>query len=471
MGTANARLAPTGRQLCTLVSMLGLMAFGPLAAQANAVFDAPDATYKGEINAQGPRGAAITAGTEVQLQGHDFKPGQQITLMRGNTVLNPNAPYVADDKGTFKANLKVPEDAAVGLQPILVAVSNPSAAAVFPLKVSPVVPLAGTEAYKQVSAKLAPGLYQSAVSAKNGAVFVTSAVGRPPVKASQLLKLNPDTLAIEAKVTPAVVPGSDDGSVFAVYGVGVDDQNGNVWVTNTRQNSVAVYRQKDLSLVKQFKPGTVAHARDVVIDPALGRAFASASGSPVVAMFNTKTLAEPAAITIKSGNWGSQFSVASLHLDAQAHKLYAVSLSSEEAAVIDAKTGTVEKVIPVEGIKMAMGVAFDAKTNRLFVAAQGSDNLAIVDLASGKTLQRVSTGAGPLNVTFDPVKRLAYVSNRASGTVTVVDPDGKIVANLAGGTFPNHVVADGKGNVFAVNKAMGPDDEQGDRITRFTPVN
>ena len=470
MGTGNARLAPTGRQLCTFVSMLGLMAFGMPATQASTVFDTPDATYKGEITAQGPKGAAITAGSEVQLQGHDFKPGQRITLMRGNTVLNANAPYVADEKGSFQATLAVPADAAVGLQPILVAVSNPSAAAVLPLKVSPQVPVFGTEAYQQASAKLVPGLYQAAVSAKTGAVFVTSAVGRPPVKASQLLKLNPDTLAIEAQVTPAAAPGSDDGSLFAVYGVGVDDQHGNVWVTNTRQDSVAVYRQADLSLVKQFKPGTVPHARDLVVDPALGRAFASASGTPVIAVFDTSSLAEPTAITIKSTVWGSQFSVASLALDAQAHKLYAVSLSTEEAAVIDARAGTVERVIPIEGVKMAMGVAVDPKTNRLFVAAQGSDNLAIIDLASGKTLQRVSTGAGPLNVAFDPARRLAYVSNRVSGTVSVVDPDGKLIANLAGGTFPNHAVADGKGNVFSVNKAKGPDDAEGDRITRFTPL-
>ena len=80
------------------------------------------------------------------------------------------------------------------------------------------------------------------------------------------------------------------------------------------------------------------------------------------------------------------------------------------------------------------------------------------------------TGAGALNVTFDPVKRLAYVSNRGAGTVTVIDPDGRIVANLDNGTLPNHVATDGKGNVFAVNKSRGEDDAKGDRITRITPA-
>ncbi|WP_198293231.1 YncE family protein [Pseudomonas massiliensis] len=467
MGTGNAQRMPVRRPIRTLVSALSLLAVGLATAHADVLFDTPDATFNGQLNAQGPGGAAITAGSDAQVQGRAFKPGQQVTLLRGTTVLNPDHPYVVDAQGGFSASLKIPGDAAVGIQPILVAVSNPSAAAVLPLKVSPVVPLAGAEHYKQVSAKLVPGLYQSAVSSKSGAVFVTSAVGRPPVKASQLLKLNPDTLAVEAKVTPATAPG-EEGSVYAVHGVGVDDAKGTVWVTNTRQNTVAVYKQADLTLVKQFAPGTVAHARDVVVDSSLGRAFAGATGTPVIAMFDTKRLAAPEPITIASGKRGGQFSVASLYLDAQAHKLYAVSLSTEEAAVVDAKTGKVEKVLPVEGIKMAMGVAYDATTNRLFVAAQGSDNLAIVDLATGKTLHRVSTGAGPLNVAFDPVKRLAYVSNRAAGTVSVVDPDGNLVANLANGTFPNHVTVDSKGNVFAVNKSKGPDDAAGDRITRFT---
>ncbi|WAH56939.1 ATP-binding protein [Pseudomonas silvicola] len=459
-------------QLCKLASLIGLMSLGMQAAMAQSAFDTPDPDYHGQIMAMPANGGAVTAGSDVQLMGRGFKPGQHITLLRGTTVLNADA-YVADSEGQFKGALKVPADAAVGQQPIIVTVTNPSAAAVLPLKVSPVVPLSGTERFKLTSSKLVPGLYQSAVSDKTGAIFVTSAVGRPPVTESQLLKLNPKTLAIEAKVTPAAAPGKEPGAVYAVYGVGVDDRNGTVWVTNTRQSSVAVYRQSDLSLVKQFAPDTVAHARDVVIDTELDKAFAGATGGNTIVMFDAGKQAVERTIEIKSAQRGERaapFTVASLHLDAKAHKLYTVSLTTNEAAVIDAKTGNVEKVFPIEGVKTAMGVAYDAKTNRLFVAAQNSDNLAIVDVATGKTLHLVPTGAGPLNVTFDPTKRLAYVSNRGAGTVTVVDPDGKLVANLDDGTFPNHVTVDAKGTVYAVNKSKGPDDQNGDRITRITQV-
>ena len=40
-----------------------------------------------------------------------------------------------------------------------------------------------------------------------GLFLVTSAVGRPPVRQSELLRLNADTLAVEARVTPAAAPG------------------------------------------------------------------------------------------------------------------------------------------------------------------------------------------------------------------------------------------------------------------------
>src|SRR5690606_30072675 len=137
-----------------------------------------------------------------------------------------------------------------------------------------------------------------------------------------------------------------------------------------------------------------------------------------------------------------------------------------EVAIIDSASGTVDKVVPVEGVRGAIGVAYDGETGRIFVAAQGSDNLAIVDATTGETLHVVPVGAGSLNVAFEPAGRLAYVSNRGAGTVTVVDPDGAIVANLDNSPLPNHVATDGKGNVYAINKGRG-DDEAGDRISRI----
>lgn len=457
------------RTLPMLALALPLVAL-PVSAFAQtataAVFSKPDSDFKGRISPSG----TVFPGAEVTLRGSAFKPGQTIILLSGSTVLNPDGkPYVADDKGGFEAKIAIPADTPPGQHPIIVNVANPAAATVVPLKVSPVIAISGADKFKANSQQVARGLYQVAYSPKNNTLFVTSAVGRPPVKESKLVKLNTDTLAVEATADAKPVAGRDDGQLHAVYGVAVDDVEGNVWATTTRDNAVAVFKQSDLSLVKQFEADTVPHGRDVIVDAEAGRAYASSVGENFVVVFDAKALTKLRNIEIPSQQRGEKFTPASLALDAANHKLYTVSLKTAEAAIIDTKTNTVEKTFPLPGAKGTIGVAVDSANNQLYVASQGSDNLLIVDIASGKVLHDVATGAGPLNVAFDPIAKLAYVANRGSGTVTVVNPQGAIVANLEAGSFPNHIGIDGKGNVFVVNKARGEKDATGDRVTRLTP--
>lgn len=430
------------------------------------VFDAPDPDFRGNVR---PATPLIVAGGEVEFVGRDFTPGQEITLSRGDTVLNPE-PYVADADGGFSGTITLPEDAVPGRHPIVLRAANPSAARVVDLKISPRVPLSGEERFEVAEARLPQGLYQTAYSAGSDALFVTSAVGRPPVTESALLKVDPHTLEVIAQATPETVPGHDDGRVFAVYGVGVDDANGNVWITNTREDTVSVYRQSDLSLVRQFDVGTVPHSRDVIVDTRRGKAYVSATGENYISVFDTASLDVITTIEIASELRGETFVPMSLELDEETGRLFTVSIGTPEAVVIDTGSDSVEKVIRLTNAHSASGVAYDAEGGRLLVASQGTDNLLYVDLESGEIVHDVAVGAGALNVAFDATTGLAYVSNRASGTVTVLDREGRIVANLDGGTYPNHVHEDGKGNVFAVNKSLGEDDPRGDHIRRIRPT-
>lgn len=448
-----------------------LLATGVAGAQ---VFGQPDTDFKGSIRATAP---VVLPGTETGIEGSGFTPGQKITLQRGDSVLNAQ-PYLADGEGKFSATLRIPADAVAGTQPVVVRASGPDAASIFALKVSREVPLSGQERIQAASNRLVQGLYQVAYSPRSGAAFVTSAVGRPPVKQSELLKVDPQTLQIIARVAPQAAPApaaqpgqpAREGGVFAVYGVGVDDTHGNVWVTNTRQDTVAVYRQSDLALVKQFPVGAVSHARDVVIDGRHNRAYVSATGEDFISVFDTRTLQQLDNITLALGKRGESFTPTSLDIDPATGRVYTASLGSAEAAVIDGVAGKVEKVIPLGNARSAIGVAWNPLAKRLLVVSQGSDNLLIVDPESGRVEHDVYVGAGSLNVSYSPATRLAYVSNRGAGTVTVVDEAGNIVANLDGGSYPNHV-SKGPGEVmFAINKSRGEDDAKGDRITRFIPA-
>lgn len=454
------------------------MALGLAACASGPQFDAQDAAFKGRVSVTDT--PVVLAGKPVTLAGRDFKPGQKVTVSYGGVALGQTA--TADKDGNFRTQFVLPAEADVGRYSLVASASNPAASLLVPLKISPNVPLSGQERFNVQMQALVPGLYQAGYSAKTDRVFVTSAVGRPPVTRSELVKVNAQTLAIEQRVTapvaptPPARPGAPAANaqakpgVYAVYGIGVDDANGNVWVTNTRQDTVAVYRQSDLAIVRQFEPGLVSHARDVVVDGVQGKAYASPVGKPYVAAFNTKAPAFLKNIPIQTSLRGfnaQPFSPMSLALDQASSRLFVISANGE-VAIVNTRTDTTEKVFAVAEAVSASGIAYDAQTDRIFVAAQGSDNVVIVDAKTGKTLHDVKVGAGTLNVTFDPVKRLVYAANRASDTVAILDADGKIVGNLDIGSFPNYIALDGKGTAFTVNKARGSEDGEGDRIGRIT---
>lgn len=472
--TTLSRPMPRTRLAMTLAGVL--LAAGN-AAHAQTPFSAPDKAYKGQVQFAAVEGRAITAGHAVAVSGQGFAPGRAVSLYYGATPL-AGGPLTANAEGRIQGRLTVPAGAAVGVHPIVVVTSQPYNAAIAELKVSPDVPLSSEAGFRVVRAAPAPGLYQTAYSARNKAIFLTSAVGRPPVRVSELLKLDAETLAVQARVTPPPAPprqgraGADaDAGVYAVYGVGVDDVHDNVWVTNSRQNTVAVYRQSDLSLVRQFEPGVVNHARDVVVDQSLNKAFASATFEPEVVVFDTSSNTELARIVVASKVRGGKFSAASLSLDAQRHRLYVVSNSTNEVALIDTRTNQVEQVLPVPGAKGTIGVSHDPKTGRIFVAAQGSDNLVVLDGESGAVLADTPVGAGALNVVFDPVSNRAFVSNFGAGTVTVTDVNGRIVANLGPIAVANHVSTDGRGSIFVARKtSWGGGGAGNDTVERIRPI-
>ncbi|WP_296172151.1 hypothetical protein [uncultured Brevundimonas sp.] len=432
----------------------------PAIASAQSLFSAPERLIEGQVSfSSGERGKPVLPGGSVLAAGRGFHPGQSIVLMYGQTPLS-TGPITANAEGGFEARLTLPANAQPGNHPIVAVSHSPYNAVVADLKISPNVPLSNEAAYRVTSVQPTRGLYQTAYSAKRNAVFATSAVGRPPVRQSELLRLNADTLAVEARVTPAAAPGRpgrdgqvQEGGVFAVYGVGVDDAHDTVWVTNSRQNTVAVYRQSDLSLVRQFDPGAVNHARDVVIDEQDGKAYASATFQPEIVVFDTAALSVSKRIKIDSTERGETFSAASVSYDRAANRLYVASNSTNEIAVINTRTDEVEHVYPVPGARGVIGVAHDAQTNRIFVAAQGTDNLVVLNGADGSVIADTPVGAGALNVVFEPRSRRAFVSTFGAGTVTVTDVDGRIVANLPAPPVANHVSTDGRGNIYAAVKS------------------
>lgn len=174
-------------------------------------------------------------------------------------------------------------------------------------------------------------------------------------------------------------------------------------------------------------------------------------------------------ITITSTKRGERFSAASQSFNADAHLLYVVSNSTNEVAVIDTRTDEVRNVFAVPGARGTIGVSHDAQTGRIFVAAQGTDNVVILDGQSGAVVANTPVGAGALNIVFDPVLRQAFVANRGSNSIAVIDENGTLVANFQNAPQANHVSSNGHGVVYVVTK--GNQQDGANMVWRFQSKN
>jgi DNA-binding beta-propeller fold protein YncE len=449
-----------------------LLSLSALPALAQSAFPTPTPQSGSfRVSAAAPQ-QPIFPGSTVVLRGDGFVPGQDIALQRGLERLTGDTPLIADAEGRLSFEFTLPDTAAVGMHPIVVLGTDPSTTKLLDLKISPDVPRSGAEDYSVTSVKSpAPGLYQLAHSPTSNALFVTASSFRP--MAAALLKLDPETLEVIARSTPAPYPQdlrADDGGRFAdapaaAFGIGLDEARGTLWVTNTASNSVAVYAQDDLRLIKQFPQGQVYHSREVLVDPAHDRVYVTSSATAKVHVFDAETLEPVRIIEIDSTLRGENFYVMNMALDTFGNRLFVTSRATSELAVIDTTTGSVASVFALPGAIHATGVDFDAESGLVFVTGQDSDDLLLVDPATGEVRHDVPVGAGALSVGHDAAGGLAWVANRGAGTLTAVSTQGRIAANLALGSYPNDVIVTRDGTVYAVNKSFGPEDALGDLIT------
>ncbi|MCO5223002.1 MAG: hypothetical protein M9947_15730 [Thermomicrobiales bacterium] len=180
-------------------------------------------------------------GVDTTLTIAALQPGASIESVTAGDLVFETLPAIADDLGIVSLATSLPLELPLGEVEITVTQSAPEAATYTgSASITPSNALFGTEKFVARTAILDASSgqpYQSAYSSVNNAVFVTTAGGQGP-GGSNIFKLDADTLEPLGQVAVA-----ED---YPAFGLGLDDANGNVWVTNTRQNTAAIYSQADL---------------------------------------------------------------------------------------------------------------------------------------------------------------------------------------------------------------------------------
>ena len=341
---------------------------------------------------------------------------------------------------------------------------------------------AGTSAAATSAAVLrkpiAQGLYELAFSPKQNAVFVASSGGFGDAAGpAQVLRLNPETLAVEARI-----PLERKG-----FGVVLDDANDRLYVGNTVDTSVTVVdtaANKAIGTVQLMekvvgKDGKASYShdlRELVVDAPNHRLYVTGHSGDGSVLFVVDTQSLKVINTIPGlGNAKAP----GLALDAKAKRVYTSNLLAE-VVTVGTDSGKVEKRFKV-GAEQPMNIALDPAGKRLFVTDQGSEmirkyqasssgfssshpgqRVLVLDRGTGKELASIATDAGPLGILLDAPRKRLYVTNRDGGTVTAYNSDTYApVATYAVPTHPNSLALDAKNNVLYVTVKNGDSEAKG----------
>ena len=277
-----------------------------------------------------------------------------------------------------------------------------------------------------------PGQFQVGYSKKNHKLFVPT-VGARGNLASSLARVDADTLQTEA-FAELPVKQNDKGQYgyTSAYGVTVDDVDGTVWVTNTTDNSVAVYDQQTLKLiwtnegVKKDDPNWIEHPRSVLIDHESGKAFVT--GRFFVSAIDLKTKQVEKIQLEGAPDGGTRYISMNLFLDGG--KLYVPERTGGKLFVVDTKTFKVEKTIQTQGEDSTVevrpsDVAVDRSLGEIYVSSQGvkgvNSGISVYDLHTGEFKKFVKFGTQALALEHDEDSDLVYVTDFGTGKVAVFD--------------------------------------------------
>ncbi|MDO4909357.1 MAG: hypothetical protein Q3962_05860 [Corynebacterium sp.] len=413
-----------------------------------------DATYTAGtsasfLNDDAALGTKAVLGSKGTVTVIGLASGSTITALKfGDTKVNSDNVTAS---GTYKDTvaISIPSDTNIANKNLTITYNDASGVAhtdTISAITSAVDTSNGADKFTVSHVDVDSALYQSVYSTVTNKFYVSGS--------GNFFIVDPATGNVEKQ---QALPGTAEGG-YNVFGIGLDQSTGDVWVTNSRNNTLAVY-DKDLNLKKQWAANITTGSRDVAFDSKNGIAWVS---SPTAGkIWGFKADSDNPVVTLDSTNFGTGFGPMSLSLDGTNNALYTVSLNTKAAARIDLSNPTNPTVSTYDlsslsdaEFKTGAGAAINPDKNLLYVTSQAGNSVIAIDTTSGQIANKINIGDGGLNAVYNAPKKQLYVTSRAGSNLTVIDTEtNNILANLNMGLNANHASVDTNGDVLVVNKA------------------
>src|SRR5436190_608597 len=185
-----------------------------------------------------------------------------------------------------------------------------------------------------------------------------------------------------------------------VHGIAIASPFKHGFTSNGRENKVSMFDPATLKLIKKIDVGKGPDG--IYYDGRTKRVFTNNHGSHDISAIDAAS--GEVVGTVKVDGDGEQAVIGADGL------IYVNSENTSEVVVFDPKSLEVKKRYPIGVAKVPTGLAYDAKTNRLFIGCRNEPKMVVMDAGSGKVISSFPIGKGVDYAGFDPSSNLVFFS-------------------------------------------------------------
>src|SRR2546425_4776635 len=193
-----------------------------------------------------------------------------------------------------------------------------------------------------------------------------------------------------------------------VHGIAIAPEFKRGFTSNGREDKVSIFDPSTLQLIKKIDVGKGPDG--IYYEPASKRVFTNNHGSHDITALDAATGDVVGAVNVKGD--GEQAIIGADGL------IYVNLEDTAEVAAFDPQSLEVKKRFPIGMAKVPTGLAYDARTNRLFIGCRNEPKMVVMDAASGKVISNFPIGRGVDFAVFDPAARLIFFSC-SDGTLSI----------------------------------------------------
>ena len=180
------------------------------------------------------------------------------------------------------------------------------------------------------------------------------------------------------------------------------------FTSNGREHKVSMFDTTTLQLIKKIDVGRGPDG--IYYDARTKRVFTNNHGTHDITAIDASSGDVVGTVPVKGD--GEQAIIGKDGL------IYVNSEDTNEVVVFDPKSLEVKNRFPIGVAKRPTGLAYDPKTNRLFIGCGNEPKMVVMDAANGKVINSFPIGAGVDYAGFDPDAHLIFFSC-GDGTLSI----------------------------------------------------